>query len=225
MVFLYLSQINNNTYKPSRIMYQPTVFVIDDDPSSRKGLERLIKASGFITESYTCAKDFLEAERNIEHGCIILDVQMPEMTGPQLQEELLKSDLVLPIIFISAYGDVPTTARVMKKGAVDFLTKPVDKDALIDTLRLSLKIDAENREEYDSIQAIQSKIIRLTNKEYEIMTFVITGMLNKQIAAAMNISEETVKIHRGRIMKKLEIVSVAELVRQCEKCGISPATV
>jgi FixJ family two-component response regulator len=148
---------------------------------------------------------------------------MPDMTGPELQEELGKAEYCMPIIFLSGHGDVPTTARAMKMGAVDFLTKPVDRDDLLEAIRLSLAKDAENRAQRAENSSIQEQIKTLTPREHEVMTYVITGMLNKQIAFELDISEETVKIHRGRAMQKLGITSVAELVRLCEKAGIAPA--
>ncbi len=174
-------------------------------------------------ESFASAGDFLASERCGGPGCIVLDVRMPDMTGPELQEELGKTGDHMPIIFLSAHADVPTTARAMKKGAVDFLTKPVDRDDLLEAIRVSLAKDAKNNAQRAENSFINEQIKKLTRREHEVMTYVITGMLNKQIAFELDISEETVKIHRGRVMQKLEIVSVAELVRLCEKAGIAPA--
>jgi len=204
-------------------MSEPTVFIIDDDPSARKGITRLVRAAGMNAESFASAGDFLTSGRSDGPGCIVLDVRMPEMTGPELQEELDRKEYCMPIIFLSAHGDVPTTARAMKKGAIDFLTKPVDKDDLLEAIRLSLSRDAEKCTERVESNSLREHINKLTPREYEIMTYVITGMLNKQVAFELDISEETVKIHRGRVMQKLEIVSVAELVRFCGKAGIAPA--
>jgi FixJ family two-component response regulator len=204
-------------------MSAPTVYIVDDDPSALTGLTRLINAAGFKAESFESAKDFLASGNLLGPGCVVLDVLMPEMTGPELQDELSRSEYCMPIIFLSAHGDVPTTAKVMKKGAVDFLTKPVDRDELLWVIRVSLAKDEEDRTKRDESLSINEHIKSLTPREYEIMTYVITGMLNKQIAAELFISEETVKIHRGRMMHKLEIVSVAELVHLCETVGIAPA--
>ena len=204
-------------------MIEPTVYIVDDDPSALKGLTRLINAAGFKAESFESAKDFLASDKLQGPGCVVLDVLMPEMTGPELQEELCRSEYCMPIIFLSAHGDVPTTAKVMKKGAVDFLTKPVDRDELLWAIRVSLAKDKEDRMKREENLSINEHIKSLTPREYEIMTYVITGMLNKQIARELFISEETVKIHRGRMMHKLEIVSVAELVHLCEQIGIAPA--
>ena len=203
-------------------MIEPTVFIIDDDPSIRKGLTRLLSAAGFNAEAYTSATDFLAEAEFDRHGCIILDVHMPDMSGPELQEKLVETGCCLPIIFLTAHGDAPTAAEAMKKGAVDFLEKPVNRDNLLDIVKLSFAQDNENRAKKTESDDILKHIKLLTKREYEVMTYVITGMLNKQIAAEMQISEETVKIHRGRVMQKLRIVSVAELVRICEKAGISP---
>jgi FixJ family two-component response regulator len=175
-------------------MSEPTVHIIDDDPSARSGLTRLVRATGMNVESFASAADFLASGKRDGPGCIVLDVRMPDMTGPELQEELSKSDYCMPIIFLSAHGDVPTTARTMKKGAVDFLTKPVDRADLQRALRASLALDAENR-----------------------------AQLARQIAGELGIAEDTVKIHRRRVMQKLGIDSVADLVRLCEKAGVAPA--
>ena len=197
-------------------MNEPTVFIVDDDPSARQGLTRLVRAAGLPVESFASAAEFLASGRRDGPGCIVLDVRMPEMTGPELQVELGTAEYCMPIIFLSAHGDVRITARVMKRGAVDFLTKPVDRDDLLEAVQTSLALDAE-------VSSARGRIGKLTPREREIMTWVITGMLNKQIAFDLGISEETVKIHRGRVMQKLAVGSVAELVRLCEKAGVAPA--
>ncbi len=148
---------------------------------------------------------------------------MPEMTGIELQERLIQDEIELPIIFLSGQSNVPITSNAMKKGAVDFLTKPVDVDELMEAIQISLEKDIVNRKQRAMSSSIQKLINTLTSREYEVMTYVITGLLNKQIASELVISEETVKIHRGRVMRKLGIVSIAELVRFSEKVGIAPA--
>jgi FixJ family two-component response regulator len=203
-------------------MSEPTVFVVDDDPSARRGLTRLVRAAGLNAESFSSGADFLESEHRDGPGCIVLDVQMPEMTGPELQEELGKADYSMPIVFLSAHADVPITAGAMKKGAVDFLTKPVDAKDLLAAIQESLAQDTENRLQRAETSSIGELIGTLIPREHEVMAYVITGMLNKQIAGHLEISEETVKIHRARVMQKLGVVSVAELVRLCEKVGIPP---
>ena len=204
-------------------MSEPTVFIIDDDPSARRGITRLVRAADLQAESFASAGEFLASGKCDLPGCIVLDVRMPEMTGPELQAELGRSEHCLPIIFLSGHADVPIAARAMKRGAVDFLTKPVDRDDLLAAIRVSLEQDAKNRNRRAEHTALNELINMLTPREREVMTYVITGMLNKQIAGELDISEETVKIHRGRVMQKLGVASVAELVRLCEKSGIPPA--
>ena len=203
---------------------KPTIIIIDDDPSARRGLTRLIKTAGFSAVSFPCARDFLNSGESHIPGCILLDVKMPEMTGLELQEELSKNDYCPPIIFISAHGDIPTAARTLKRGAVDFLTKPPDREALLEAIRSALEKDTRQRTLQMEIAEIGKKIETLTPRQFEVMTYVITGILNKQIADELGISEDTVKVHRGRVMKKLKIVSVPDLVRLCRKAGIPPAS-
>ena len=205
------------------IEQEPTVFIVDDYASARRGLTRLIRAAGFRAESFGSAREFLASEGRDGPGCLVLDVKMPEMTGPELQEQLSKAEYCMPIIFLSAHGDVPTAAAAMKQGAVDFLTKPVDRDDLLGAIRDSLAKDVAARQRFADLDFVQQRIATLTPREHEVMTYVITGMLNKQIAVELAIAEDTVKIHRGRVMQKLSIVSVAELVRLCEMAGIPPA--
>ncbi len=206
-------------------MSEPTVFIVDDDPSARKGVSRLVRTAGLSVESFPSAQSFLGSGRADGPGCIVLDVRMPDMTGPELQEELSGKLDRMPIVFLSAFGDVPTTAQAMKKGAIDFLTKPVDKDDLLAAIKNGLAQDAENRAERAEKASIQERIETLTSREYEVMTFVITGVMNKRVAAELGISEETVKIHRRRVMEKMGIRSVAELVRLCERVGVAPAEI
>jgi FixJ family two-component response regulator len=205
-------------------MSEPTIVIIDDDPSARRGLTRLVRAAGMKAQSFASAREFLSSDLSAGPGCIVLDVSMPDMSGPDLQEELGRAEYCMPIIFLTGHGDVPTTAQAMKKGAVDFLTKPADRDDLLDAIRLSLAKDAENRTTKVESESIREHMKSLSPREHEVMTYVITGMLNKQIATELVISEETVKIHRGRMMHKLEVQSVADLVRLCEKAGVAPAT-
>jgi FixJ family two-component response regulator len=204
-------------------MSEPKVFIIDDDPSARRGLTRLVRAAGMKAQSFPSAREFLASGGREGPGCIVLDVRMPEMTGPELQEELARAEYCMPIVFLSGHADVPIAARAMKKGAVDFLTKPVDKDDLLEAIRAAVARDAENRARKAENESALERFGALTLREREIMTWVITGKLNKQIAFELDISEETVKVHRGRVMQKLRIDSVADLVRLCGKAGILPA--
>ena len=183
----------------------------------------MVRAAGMNVKSFASAQDFLASGLQGGQGCIVLDVRMPDMTGPELQQELAKAEYCMPIIFLSAHADVPTTAQAMKKGAVDFLTKPVDGKALLEAIRLSLAKDAEHCARLAGTASIRERFKRLTPREFQITSYVITGMLNKQIAGELGVTEGTVKIHRGRAMHKLGIESVPELVRLCEEAGIAPA--
>ena len=174
-------------------------------------------------EAYGSALEFLERKHYDGYGCILLDVKMPELNGLELQEELVKADYSMPIIFVSGHADVPMTAQAMKKGAVDFLAKPVDRDHLLTVINEYLAMDRENRKAHSDKTKVRERLATLSPREYEVMTFVIAGMLNKQIAYELEIAEDTVKIHRGRMMRKMNVDSVAELVRITEIAGVKPA--
>ncbi|HME45740.1 MAG TPA: response regulator transcription factor [Syntrophorhabdales bacterium] len=201
---------------------RPTVFVVDDDASVRKSLSRLLDSLGLITETYASADEFLKREHYGGVGCIVLDVRMPGLSGMDLQDELSKADYSMPIIFISGHGNIPMSVRAMKKGAVDFLPKPFDEQELIDALKKAIEKDRTAKAERTEARDIQTRIEQLTPREYEIFRYVITGMLNKQIAFKLDIAEKTVKIHRARVFEKLCANSVAELVRMAEKAGVEP---
>jgi FixJ family two-component response regulator len=197
-----------------------TVFVIDDDASVRKGLSRLLRSAGYLAETFGSAEGFLRREHFDGVGCIVLDVKMPGLSGMDLQEELSKADYHMPIIFITGHGDIPMSVQAMKKGAVDFLTKPFDGKELLQVIEKAIEKDTHARAEYDESLDIRRRIELLTPRENEIFPYIITGMLNKQIALKLGIAEKTVKVHRGRIMEKLRVDSVAELVRLAEKARI-----
>ncbi len=201
---------------------KPTVFVIDDDASIRKSLSRLLRSAGYTAETFASAEEFLGREHFKGIGCLLLDVQMPGLTGMDLQEELNRADYHMPIIFITGHGNIPMSVEAMKKGAADFLTKPFDDKELLQALEKAIEKDTHARVEYDEALEIHRHIELLTTREKEILRYVITGMLNKQIALKLDIAEKTVKVHRGRIMEKLCVDSVAELVRLAEKVGIKP---
>ena len=200
-----------------------TVFIIDDDPSARRGLSRLVRAAGMHVETYASAQEFTGRQHYYGCGCILLDVRMPGIDGLELQAQLVKADYSLPIIFVSAHADVPDAAAAMKRGAVDFLTKPVDRDQLLKAIAESLEMDRENRRKHADRARVRKRLASLSPREYEVMTYVIAGLLNKQIAYELEIAEDTVKIHRGRMMRKMDAESVAELVRLTEIAGVKPA--
>jgi FixJ family two-component response regulator len=177
---------------------------------------------GFQVETFPSAEQFLERAHYDGVGCIVLDVRMPGLSGMDLQEELSKAEYSMPIIFITGHGDIPMSVEAMKKGAVDFLPKPFDDEELLQAVRAAIEKDRIARAEHTEVHEIRRRIERLTPRENEILRYIITGMLNKQIALKLDIAEKTVKVHRGRVMEKLGVDSVAELVRLAEKAGIKP---
>ncbi len=200
-----------------------TIFVIDDDASVRNGISVLLDAMGFFTETFTSAEEFLARERYEGTGCIILDVSMPGLTGMDLQDELVRTGYRMPIVFITGHGSIPMGITAMKKGASDFLSKPFDdeelRQAVVNAITKHEKIRKAECEAGDALQRLKL----LTGREYEIFRHIIKGMLNKQIGYSLGIAEITVKIHRGRIMEKLQANSVVDLVRLAEKAGVQPA--
>jgi FixJ family two-component response regulator len=204
---------------------KPTIFVVDDDASVRKGLCRLLKSVAYETESCESADVFLGKGNLTRPGCVILDIRMPGMSGTELQDALLERKCLLPIIFITGHGDIPTSVHAMKKGAVTFLVKPFDDSVLLEAVDEALKRNRALRDQVDEARAACMRTGMLTPREHEVMGCVITGALNKQIAAHLGIAEKTVKIHRGRVMEKMGAVSVAELVRLCQAASVVPAEV
>ena len=201
-----------------------TVFIVDDDPSARKGLLWLVRSAGWQGEGFASAQEFLERPVFSGTGCVILDVRMPGMTGPELRDLMPARNVTLPVIFLTGHGDVPMSVDAMKKGAVDFLQKPVNDEALLQAIRRALERHAAAQLHGQEVERVQSRVQRLTPREREVLEYVIGGCLNKQIAAVLQIAEATVKQHRGIVMHKMEVTSVPELVRQCEIAGIGPRT-
>lgn len=198
---------------------EPIVCVVDDEPSVRKSLGRLLKAAGYRVLAFASAREFLEQRPTEGPACLVLDVQMPELNGLELQEALA-AEPRLPIVFISGHGDIPTSVRAMKAGAMDFLSKPFDDKALLEAIARGLERAAQESKKYDESAEVEKRLATLTPREHEVLLQVLTGKLNKQIAAALGASEKTIKVHRGRVMHKMQVQSVAELVRLCEKAGI-----
>jgi len=199
------------------------IFIVDDDAKFRKSLARLVKSIGYDVELFSSAKDFLEREPFDGTSCLLLDVRMPGLTGPDLQEELNKRNISMPIIFLTAHGDTPTGVKAMKDGAVDFLLKPFEERALFEAIDKALDKDVQYKKKLKEINETKRLVATLTSRELEVFRWLITGMLNKQIGIPLGITERTVKAHRGQIMHKLGVVSVAELVRLAQKADISPA--
>ena len=198
-----------------------TVYVVDDDASVRKAISRLFQSLDIRVECFGTADEFLEHNREDVPGCLLLDVQMPGCTGIELQEKLLEHQVDLPIVFMTAHGDIPMTVKAMRAGAIDFLPKPVEEQQLIQTVQQTIRLHAHERKQLADSRAFRQRIETLSKREHEVMTFVIQGLLNKQIANRMGITEHTVKVHRGRVMEKTGTTSVAELVRLCERSGVA----
>ena len=198
------------------------IFIVDDDITFNKSLARLVKSIGFEVESYTSAEEFLETRPYKGPSCLLLDVRMPGLTGPVLQRELANRNITIPVIFLTAHGDVPTGVKAMKDGAIDFLLKPVEEKKLFEVIDKALDKDMQLKKEQKEVDRINRLLASLTPRENEILRWIITGMLNKQIAFSLEISERTVKAHRSQVMHKLKVVSVAELVRLTQKANISP---
>jgi len=200
----------------------PIVCVIDDHAGVRRSLARLLRSSGHAVAEYASAADFLAEQLPDGVGCIVLDVNMPDMSGPQLQALLAEQDVFLAIVFLTADLDLLTGIRAMKAGAIDYLLKPVEDAALLAAIDRGLDWSAARQAERRQLQTLDSRLRVLSAREYEVMRHVIGGYLNKQIAMHLGIAEKTVKVHRGQVMRKLEVVSVAQLVRLCAAVGVAP---
>jgi len=202
---------------------KPIVFVVDDDISVRESLELLINFAGWQPETFSSAAEFLARPRTISPGCLVLDVSLPDLNGLELQK-LIASELThMPIIFITGHGDVPMTVQAMKAGAVEFLTKPFDDEVLLTAIRHAISRSAAVLDDQTEISALRSRYDLLTPREQEVMRLVVAGMLNKQIALKLGISEITVKAHRGKMMQKMKADSVADLVKTAVRLGLTPA--
>jgi len=201
-----------------------SVFLVDDDASVRKALTRLIRSAGYEVQSFASARDFLDSGLRSEgSACLVLDVRMPGLSGMDLQRELQRAKAILPIIFITGHGDIPTSVKAMKEGAVDFLQKPVKDKDLLKAIEQSLARAARDQSQRQEITQIQKRVLSLTPREFEVMALVVAGMLNKQIAFKLGTVEKTIKVHRARVMKKMGVDSIAELVHLTGKINIPPA--
>jgi len=202
-----------------------TVFLVDDDASVRKALTRLIKSAGYQVQSFASAREFLDTHvvEVAEKACLILDISMPGLNGFDLQKELDTSSAILPIIFITGHGDIPMSVKAMKSGAVDFLPKPVKDKVLLAAVEQALVRAEREFGERMELASVQRRLASLTPREREVMAMVVRGLLNKQIAFELGTVEKTVKVHRARVMEKMEVQSLAELVRIAERAGIGEA--
>ena len=197
-----------------------TVFLLDDEPGMVKALTRLLTAEGFPVRGFTSAKTFLESYRADELSCLVLDVAMPELNGLEFQERLTRGGILLPIVFLTGHGDIPMSVQAIKAGALDFLTKPVKDVDLLRAVRAALQRAAEQRELISETALLRQRYSVLTPREREVMAHVVAGELNKQVAYALGIGEHTVKVHRARVIEKMGVQSLADLVRVAERLGL-----
>lgn len=202
---------------------KPTVFIVDDDVSIRESLDLLVNSLGWDAETFASAAEFLARPRPTAASCLLLDVNLPDLNGLDLQERIATDRASMPIIFITGYGDIPMTVRAMKAGAAEFLTKPFNEEVLLGAIRNALERSRATMEEEASLQALRDRYDTLSTRERQVMDLVVTGLLNKQVGGELGISEITVKAHRGRVMQKMQVRSLAELVKLSAKLR-TPAT-
>ena len=199
------------------------VFIVDDDPSMRSALSSLFRSVNLQVELFASAAEFLERKRQPDTAsCLVVDIRLPGVSGLDFQTQLQKAGIHLPIIFITGHGDIPMTVRAMKAGAVDFLAKPFRDQDMLDAVAVALRRDEQARESEKASHALQQSFEQITAREREVMALVTSGLMNKQVAATLGLSEITVKIHRGRVMRKMKAKSLADLVRMSEILGLHP---
>jgi FixJ family two-component response regulator len=203
---------------------QPVVYLIDDDESVREGMADLLRSVGHNVQSFGSAQEFLDSKRPDVPGCIVLDVRLPGPSGLEFQRTLTRSEIHLPIIFISGHGDIPMSVRAIKSGALEFLTKPVHEQQLLDAVQTGVEQDRARRQQARSVAELQERFGSLTPREREIFKLVVSGRRNKQIAADIGLSEMTVKVHRSQITRKMQARSLVDLVRMADKLGTSTKT-
>ena len=196
------------------------IAIVDDDPSVRRGLERLIRSAGWKAETFASAQEFLDRPGGEAPSCLVLDLQLPGLSGLDLQKRMAEVGLEIPIVFLTGHGNIPASVQAMKAGAVEFLTKPFDEQDLLQAIQEAVERDRQSRRQHAEMRELQNRYESLTAREQEVMQQVVSGLLNKQIAAELNITEYTVKIHRGRVMRKMHAQSLADLVRMAENLEV-----
>ena len=212
----------SSSAKPVGSTDQPIVFVVDDDASMRQALARLLQSVQLRVEVFASPQEFLQSERPNVPSCLVLDVRLPGLSGLDFQAELARADVRIPIVFITGHGDIPMSVRAMKAGAVDFLAKPFRDQDLLDAVTAAIQRDQKRREHENAMTDLRAHFSSLTPREREIMALVASGLMSKQIAAEVGLSEITVKVHRSHLMKKMGARSVADLVRMAEALGVTP---
>jgi len=196
------------------------IAIVDDDPSVRKGLSSLIRSAGLQVETFASAQEFLARPGAEAPSCLVLDLQMPGLSGLDLQKRMAEVGVEIPIVFLTGHGNIPASVQAMKAGAVEFLTKPFDEQDLLKAIQEAIERDRRTRQQHAEMRELQNRYESLTAREQEVMQQVVSGLLNKQVAAELNITEYTVKIHRGRVMRKMHAESLADLVRMAENLEI-----
>jgi len=201
----------------------PAVFIVDDDRGVRQAVQDLVESVGLRAESFATCQEFMDREPTASPGCLVLDVRLPQMSGLDFQRKLAQAGRQIPIIFITAHGDIPMSVRALKAGAIEFLAKPFRDQDLLDAIQLALERDRAVREQQDEVRSLQTRYRSLTKREREVMGMVVAGMQNKHVAAEIGTSEATVKVHRGNVMQKMQAASFIELVRMADKLAQAPA--
>lgn len=200
----------------------PIIAIVDDDPSAREGLGSLIRSAGWRAETFVSAREFLARPGAETPSCLILDLQLPGLSGLDLQKRMAEVGLEIPIVFLTGHGNIPASVQAMKAGAVEFLTKPFDEQELFQAIQEAIEWDRHTRQQHAELRELRDRYESLTARERQVMQQVVSGLLNKQIAGELNITEFTVKIHRGRVMRKMRADSLPDLVRMAESLGIRP---
>ncbi len=198
------------------------IAIVDDDPSAREGLSSLVRSAGWQAETFASAADFLAGPGADASSCLVLDLQLPGLSGLDLQKRMAEVGLEIPIVFLTGHGDIPASVQAMKAGAVEFLTKPVDDEKLLRAIQEAVERHRSSRRDREQARELRERYESLTAREQEVMQQVVSGLLNKQVAAELHITEFTVKIHRGHVMRKMRADSLADLVRMAQSLGVHP---